>query len=411
MSVLITDFIDLFKKEPIITFLICWLFIGMVSTTLSTYAALILIPILISKPGINKCTDSLLVIICFYSFTYAIFTLLNGFYENAIGNVFFQSLYPPTFYLLGKWLVKARTDYLYILFFLIISLISISVFIDVVNDIRENQFINVLRTIEREDGTKSSAATNLGMRVSLAISSIGVMFSPVLNAKEKNYKIAILTVSLLGIMCAVHLINRTGVVISFVSIFVLLIVNIKKYSIIKLLLIITLSSILFAVYFPTMQLGAKVEEAYSQRSQTETSNAIAGDRGWRWQRGIEDIINYPIGYSGVEERGTYAHNFWLDTSATGGFMSLMFLMIVTFVHLKRSVRLLFYMKNGLLKSIIICCNIGFFLTCFVEPVMEGYMIYIFLFFFFIGMNSQILNKYRTKPIMICKATSLYEKTI
>ena len=393
MKFLWIDFCGLFKKEPLIVSLLILLCSGIVPT-FATYAALLLLPILLYKGRISACMDDLFVFICLYSFIFSLFSLLNGFYDGATGNVVFQSCYPPLFYVLGRWLVKNRSQYIYMVLLLMIVLIAIPVILDVIKDINENQFINPLRQIQREDGTMSSSATLLGLKVSLSVACIGLLFSPVIDRKEAVYKYVCILFSLLGLLCVVHLINRTGLVVACVSILAVIFFNWKKIPFSQLFLLVVLFIGVLVFFRPQIEFSNEIRQSYEARDEGVGAVSTAGGRLGRWQRGIEDFYLHPLGYSNDGERRGYAHNFWLDTSATAGLLPFIFLIILTIGYLKRNYFLIIQMKQGLLRSLIIVCNVGFFLTCFVEPVMEGFMLYVFLLFFFIGITSQLYFNHR-----------------
>ena len=393
MRYILSDFWGLLKKEPLITFLFIFLCSG-IAYTLSMYATILLFPILLYKGRIGLYIDNLFIFICFYSFLYALFSSLNGFYDEAHGNIIFQSCYPPLFYLLGRWLVKKRTQYIYMVFLLMTVLVAVPVIIDVIRDINENQFINPLRQILDKNGIMNSSATLLGIKVSLSVVCLGLLFSPVLDKRESAYKYVFILFSLLALMCVIHLINRTGIILAFISLFCILLFNAKRMPILSILCSAMLLITVFVFLQSTINFSDKVEQSYENRDEGESSVSSAGGRTWRWKKGIEDLYLYPLGYSNNGTRTTYAHNYWLDTSATAGIFPFVFLLILTILYLKRNYLLVKKMKQSLLRSLVIVCNLGFFLTCFVEPAMEGFMLYVFLFFFFIGITSQLYFNHR-----------------
>ena len=388
MRYILSDFWGLLKKEPLITFLFIFLCSG-IAYTLSMYATILLFPILLYKGRIGLYIDNLFIFICFYSFLYALFSSLNGFYDEAHGNIIFQSCYPPLFYLLGRWLVKKRTQYIYMVFLLMTVLVAVPVIIDVIRDINENQFINPLRQILDKNGTMNSSATLLGIKVSLSIACVGLLLSPVLDKRESAYKYVFILFSLLSLMCVIHLINRTGIILASISLFAIMLFNMRRIPVFSVICSIVLLIGIFLFLQSKIDFGNKVEQSYENRDEGESTVSSAGGRTWRWKAGVEDLYLYPLGYSNDETRTTYAHNYWLDTSATAGVLPFIFLILLTILYLKRNYFLVKRMRQGLLRSLVIVCNVGFFLTCFVEPAMEGFMLYIFLFFFFIGITSQM----------------------
>jgi hypothetical protein len=338
--------------------------------------------------------DIMFVLITIYSINYAVFTFLNGYNSASMGNVVFISLYPPTFYLLGKYLARSKTAEEIIPFlFLLITLIAIPVIVDVINDIQANQFINIHRTIEREDGTQAASATCLGLRVSLAVASVGLLFGKCNSKYEKIALTPFLVVAGLGITCVLHLINRTGVVLIAVSVLITFLFNVRHFSRKTILMMVLVMLILTLFYIPQLQFVTEVSDAYAVRN--EGGNiSTGGGRTQLWEYGLNNILHYPFGVP-RSERVHYAHNYWLDTNMTGGIIALLFLLFITIRHLRNSWQTIRNMQAGLLRNLFITINIGFFLTALVEPIMEGFMVYVFLLFMFLGIVQQYKNMIST----------------
>lgn len=392
MKKIFSEFVGLYKSEPLIMFLLSWLLLA--GTTLSTYATSLLVPLVLTNGKIFKGADRMFVLIVMYSTLYSSFCYLNGFYGGAKGNVIFQSLFPPTFYLIGKWMARSKTEKSIILFFLVlVSFIAVPVISDVINDIRTNQFINVLRTIELADGSEVNSATNLGMRLSLAVASVGILFSKWNGRFEGFSTILFLIVASLGITCVIHLINRTGLVVAAVSILTVFIFNVRHLSK-KTIIIMSIGILVLTMfYIPQLQFVNDVNEAYLERDKEGSSVYTGGGRTEFWIMGVNSLFENPLGID-ASTKYRYAHNYWLDTSIRGGIFAFIFLLSLTIKHLINSWHIIKYKNAGLLRSLIITTNIGFILTGFVEPIMEGFMVYVFLFFMFIGIVQQYKNQLR-----------------
>ena len=69
----------------------CLLLIG---SNLSIYATLLLVPYIITRKT-KVHNDNLFVYVIMYSITYSLFSFFNGYYDEAIGNLIFQLLFPP----------------------------------------------------------------------------------------------------------------------------------------------------------------------------------------------------------------------------------------------------------------------------------------------------------------------------
>lgn len=388
MKRILSNFASLYKCEPLIMFLLSWLLLS--GSTISIYAALILVPYVIVQRKIKKGIDNMFILIMGYSVCYTLFSFFNGYYQGSLSNIFFQSLFPPVFYLIGKWMVRSKTEDMLILFFLIlVGFIAVPVIIDVINDIRENQFINVMRNLETEDGSTAGSATNLGVRVSLAVASIGVLMGKCNTRYEYLATILFFIVAAFGITCILHLINRTGIIIAVISLLAVLSFNVRKLSKKNLIIIFAISLAVAIYYVPRIQFATELKEVYEHRNDKDSSSASsAGGRTDLWLYGLKNIYKSPFGVD-ISNFKRYAHNYWLDTSLRGGFLALLFLFILTIKHIRNSWFVIKRLDASLLRTLIITTNIGFFLTALVEPIMEGFQVYVFLLFLFIGIVQQL----------------------
>ena len=135
----------------------------------------------------------------------------------------------------------------------------------------------------------------------------------------------------------------------------------------------------------------EISNAYNKREVDGYDTASAGGRLELWEMGIKNMFCYPFGQTDLQ-RQAYSHNYWLDTAATAGLFPLSFLLIITFKHIISTLKIIRVGSADLMLSLFIVINIGFFLTCFVEPVMEGSQLYVYLLFIFIGITQSYLKK-------------------
>lgn len=392
MKKIILNFFYLYKREPIIMFMLsCLLLIG---SNLSIYATLLLVPYIITRKT-KVHNDNLFVYVIMYSITYSLFSFFNGYYDEAIGNLIFQLLFPPTFYLIGKCIAVSYSPQKIELFLLlIISYIALPVIKTVFYDIQTNQFINLSRCIVLEDGTEAGSATILGLQVSLATSSIGILFGKLKDNYEKILSCLFLLLSIGGIICILHLVNRTGLIIVAASILIVFLLNIRFLPKKNILIMTMCVMILIVFYIPQMVFLTEINDAYISRNDViggEVSSA--GGRSDLWLYGLNSLINYPLGIPKIE-RTHFSHNYWLDTNINGGIFAFLSLLVISIKHLKNSFQIIKNSEAGVLRSLFISINIGFFFTALVEPIFEGFQIYVFILFMFIG----IVQEYRISRI-------------
>lgn len=351
------------------------------------YLSLLLVPYILLYSETKFRIDTMALLISLYSVSYALFTYLNGWYANANANILFNSILPPLFYLVGKYWGDTYGRNLYFLLSLAILILSIKPIIYVLIDIANTgQIINLSRSMELSNGRVSSSATNIGIQISLVVSGIGLLIFQPLNKIEKSYKCLLILLSMLGLLCVVHLINRTGVVVAIISLITCLIINIYKHgkNIIKPIAIsaVLLVLVLIMLDFPVIE---DILLAYNGREIDGYEASNVGGRTELWNMGLKNLFKYPFGQTEFV-RHSYSHNYWLDTAATAGLFPFFLLLIITVRHITATLFVIKRSSNNMLLAMFITTNVGFVLTCFVEPVMEGSSLYVFLLFLFVGIT-------------------------
>jgi O-antigen ligase len=304
------------------------------------------------------------------------------------------AIYPPIFYVLGRYLMDKWFEYKFLILIFLILSFSLPMIIETINDIFLNGFINLSRGLDLSE-RNDVAATLIGAKVSLAVTSIGLVFVKADNLYEKRIRLLLLILGFLSLLVTVHLINRTGLVLSFISIVFIVLLNFKNYKKSNILIGLILIVILGFLIYPVLDKYDAIDAYASREEITDYETKSAGGRTARWVEGIDYIVANPLG-GGVYLGGAryYAHNLWLDVGEMAGIIPMVLLIVVTILNLKKSAELVFKNNNlsFFFKSLIGTINIGFFLTCFVEPMYEGNFIYVCAYFSFWGMISIIYNK-------------------
>ena len=384
---IIYDFLCFFNTKKIFTltfFFICTSFVF--PQNIVKLFSLIILPSILIVGFKKRLYDTVFILSILFSFLYASFTYLNGY--RGVGDTLAAFVNIPLFYIIGRHLVSSHKLNIYLIFFFICELIALPVIVDVIRDINVNGFVSQSRALTEYNDDIYVSATILGLKVSLSISALGVLFSEVVNESEKLYRNLFLVFSILGIICVLHMVNRTGIVIGLFSMLICMLLNYKASSKLRLILIVIMLITTLYVYFTTSEKSTDVMEAYLARESSSSYDSSSfGGRTELWIKGLHDLFNYPLGMLS-NYRGRFSHNLWLDTAATSGLLPFFILVVISIIHIKKSIHLI-KATNGLLKSLILCCNIGFFLNCFVEPAMEGCPLFIWLFFLFMGVVSQL----------------------
>ena len=281
----------------------------------------------------------------------------------------------------------------YKLLILLIFPIAIPTVLAIFTDIYTNGFINSARAIE--DVGTSTTATLLGVNLSLIIASLGIAFTNKKTNKESILQIILVVSGIIGIICVVHLINRTGIIIAVITSVIILVASFRKYGLFKRISIIIVLISLVYISMPLID-GYQVADSYENREEDETYTAnSAGGRTVRWMDGLEKTFTQPLG-GGVYKFGKryYAHNLWLDVSELTGIIPFLMLLTASIINLRKNY-LIVRSKNTppFLKSWLICINLGFFLSCFMEPIMEGAFTFAIMYFCFWGMTNMFYNDF------------------
>ena len=189
----------------------------------------------------------------------------------------------------------------YKLLILLIFPIAIPTVLAIFTDIYTNGFINSARAIE--DVGTSTTATLLGVNLSLIIASLGIAFTNKKTNKESILQIILVVSGIIGIICVVHLINRTGIIIAVITSVIILVASFRKYGLFKRISIIIVLISLVYISMPLID-GYQVADSYENREEDETYTAnSAGGRTVRWMDGLEKTFTQPLG-GGVYKFGS-----------------------------------------------------------------------------------------------------------
>lgn len=391
-------------------FLIVLLFIvlsGIIGVT-GYYIGFLMLPIILFKYRIK--IDKELIWLLLFSFSYSLITTLQGLNVDAMGNMLFFSIYPPLFYLIGKYLISEWPYQKYFLLLYLAFSLSFLTLISVYYDIFNNGFLNLSRRITDVRFLNNITATLHGANVSLLVASVALIFAIIKKTVERNYKIIFVFFGVLSFISILHLNNRTGIVILGFSLILILIVNLKNYTIKRFLIIFMMLSIVSYFIYPLIY-NTNIIDVYSSKMlDPDKGISTIGARDVRWVSGVKSLFNQPFG-GGVYEGGVryYAHNLWLDIAEMGGIIPFIAILIFTFHNVKENLYIVRNRKliSSFYVSVILVFNAGFLLTCFVEPMMEGRFIYVCGMFYFWGITTvsyqriKILNKTnKMKPFAI-----------
>lgn len=294
---------------------------------------------------------------------------------------------PIIFYLCGRYFVTCYNSASQIITFLVISialLCSMTYYFTVV-DIQDVGIVNITRVFE--DDKNALAATLYGLAVSLGFAGVTVFF---LNKEiGKLNSILLLSCLLLSVLAVVHLVNRTGLAVLLGCFAVCILYSLKGQKGKAFAGIIVVVAIVLYLFINGF-IDEKVIDAYISRDSGGGAISGAGGRSFRWLDAIQKLWIYPTGwYNDVFTYRAYVHNLWLDIARVSGVFAFLCFMIVTIRALINLLDLMRNTKSNALVLLIVTLNASFFLSSFVEPVIEGFPLYFYMYLLLWGIQKQV----------------------
>ena len=356
------------------------------------YVVIFCVLVLFSKDAITKFDKNALLAFSF-ALLYGIFPLIMG-YTNSYKNII-CSIVPPVFYIFGRYIVS-KADSTKTLSYVIVWIMlffALNTYILCIWDIKTTgQLINSTRSMSRFIGGDESsvmAATGFGINISLGLIGLSLFLRA---SKKYLYHYLLLALFFLSILVTVHLVNRTGVIVTLVLTFFVSLLSFRSHN--KFILIVSLILLAIGVYFAS-RIGAfdEIVDAYQAREATEKNSGLfnTGSRSWRWIDGIGRLFTDPLGYADLFHEGYYVHNMWLDVSRLSGTIPFILVLLITLKMIKSTWHTLRKWGTELsyiMFALCLCCCLVFF----VEPVLEGCAIYFYLFCMFWGISSEYRNR-------------------
>jgi hypothetical protein len=373
--------------------LILMIFFSNLLGTLGLYLGLLLVPLTMNRAKLPFYIDTSFIYLFLFSITYVISLYANDLFGDAKGYIIFYLIYPCVFYVIGRNLITKWYDQKFLILLLVIFSFAIPSIVIILEDIIENGYINSSRLIETKDG-EFLAATLHGVNLSLGISCIGLLFAPTKNIIEKKYSFIFILFGFICLICNIHFINRTGVVIMGLSVFIVYIFKTVYFGFKKNLIVLFLMSIVLIGSYTSLS-NSEILIGFNDRQEEQKYESIGGGRGSRWSQGVDVIFKNPFGGGDfIYGERYYAHNFWLDVGEMGGVIPLIPLILFTVLNLRKFITVVkqTFSQSFFFGSLLFLINLGFMLTFFVEPILEGNLQYVFAYFMFVGMTSMFNKK-------------------
>lgn len=387
-----------FKKNWLVILILC---VGITPDIFNGYAPYLLF-LLFPLGFKNQYWDGKTMTAFLFGLVYISTMVLSGF-EISVSLILYSAIYPILLLQAGRFLgdrfIDTRSSILLIV--LMTLCIAFPAILDCIQDtVETGQLINIKRSLF-ENGEKIRGATGYGMMLSLSAGLIGLILIPTSNTFDKWIKILCLILSLLAIFSTVHLLNRTGLALSLISILIVLVKQkpSAKQFLYTVLLLVTMA-ILYYLYFADSVFVADAIIEYANRDSGIGSVSSLSGRDIRYLTAIETIFEHPfVSSDGIDLRGnkTFAHNLWLDGGLRGGIVSMILLIILSCQFVKiiyqsfKSGR--FSNFESLFLLLIGCIMIA---QEMVEPVLEGLPQLFWFMMFILGTLTSIYSKRQTK---------------
>lgn len=388
------NYISDFLKTAGISFVVLMYALYVVLVSPGVYELTFLFTLIPLTVNVKRYWDSTALLLLLFSLTYAIIKFAYGELQSVFG-AFTVMVGPSILYIYGKYISENfKKESFTPVFWLFVSVaVATLLYKEVIIDIINNGFIKPMRIlpISTNSGEEfEMAATLYGVNVSLGFAGLTFLL-----VRNKSLNIIILSsflvLSILSLLTVAHLVTRTGMVLAAVVLAITSVYQ-SKNKIFRFLAIIIVLIGFFFLLIEFNVIGDDLIQAYSNRQSGSFDSDIGGDRLWRWLESIPRLFIYPLGWDNLHiTKYLYVHNLWLDIAMDVGVVPFVLLLIVTIRTIKESMGL-FKIKNDPNIALLISLALVFFLTCMVEPIMNGARYYFYLYCLFMGYQKGYLYK-------------------
>lgn len=329
---------------------------------------------------------------------FLIFILFAAFWVFGVNTFNFFSFITWTFicsvlFMIGHGVVSNRhDDSYYVGLLLIVALCTGITNLEIsIEDMFKNGIVTSGEFISEFSEEKRTSL--VALELAALISCLVLFF---LSAKEKRLKHLIILgglLSVIALLCTLHFVSRTALVIAIISLSIGIFykhMKRKRKAIWSFL-------ILGVIVFLFLRSGLwDMMEMKNESTDLLTGNGRIERMGfWIDEEGNIDSF-YGVSNYG-EKQYKFAHNFWLDFAKLAGWVSGICLVIFSLLHI-RDVWLVYKNRHlsSNLKVVVITMALAIFLAYSVEPVFEGSNHCVYVYFLFCGMISSLKN---TKQLM------------
>jgi len=345
---------------------------------------------LLKKTNLTKSFDTNALVILFFGIIYSLFEFLN--LPKGIQYVVIESIFPVTFYLVGKELVIGKMKQIQIMNLLIaLALVfSLPSLLSVLKTLATSGFIAKQREVPNIWTGSLMTATNASGYLIYLLVLPGIIIATKKDMSLKT-KLLLTFVFLVTLICSFRLGSRTCLVLATVSILLglaQLVISNNLFKNIKLMFVLAVL-IFLAINYLKIDLKADYLSTLGDRLNDKNTSSIStgGNRTGLWSTAIQKMIKNPLGWDGY-----YAHNTWLDIARVGGILSLLLFMINNFICIKNLIKLFSVKPENIgITAIFSLFFFAAFLFFFGEPTILGHFYSLTFFFMLQGVLQKTIE--------------------
>lgn len=306
---------------------------------------------------------------------------------DSFTNLICYLISPIGFYRLGKYLTTYSYNYddKMVSSILVFALIySLPLYIMTIQGIASEGIVNISRQLDA-DAHNNLAATLYGLHASVGLGCVGIFFRyRSLRIWDKVCALCLVVGSLLTV---IHLVNRTGLVV-IVAVIVVLFIYKGKDKFFQTLLFASITLLILYYIFSSGILNVDIMDAYGARELSrEGDSSSLGGRLDRWSEAVSRLFVDAWGWE-----GRHAHNLWLDIARVSGVFALIPFVIATILCWGKCIKLFVRKSTSGIIPLLLGLHVAMLLASFVEPVIEGSLIFFLLYILVWGVTVGYYNK-------------------
>lgn len=351
--------------------------------------------IFLKKQFLLKHLDSLFFLLLITSVIYALFYAFDP--KGGVQYIIVHAIFPPTFYLLGKYIyVRLNGNKTYLFYFLAIIgiLYSITPVLSVLINLRQGGFGQIDRSLPLFWNGQLVTATIMGSYYTLNMCIPSILL---VRQEKRNwlFNMGAIFIFILSLACALRIGSRTQLFVFLIVLFLSLVYIIPKQS--RKRNLATFFVFFIGLAFILRNISFDLDQdwlaTFAGRMEKGGGDDIAsgGGRSSRWIQSIEYIVLKPLGWD-VHEFG-HSHNMWLDVLRVSG-------VIPFFLLLGFSIKSFFILKSAVFRNKVnlafnnqlIVYFISLNLVFMVEPIFEGVIEMFMLFCLLVGITVMYRNE-------------------